>query len=193
MKNFKFLLLLMALMLLFTACAANTPAPAASADPSSAPVEAAPTAAPQEATPAVTPAEEATAAPEATSAAGAAEMAQKVKDFILNGQNDLPEAGKLHWTETFLNLVDMDREYNAYLASGGKADDVEGFAKYITDNAPVPENWKELFEAEFAKSYSEKIVKYEAISDNYYQVYVTIDGSDVPYVAVDARTGWYHG
>jgi hypothetical protein len=131
MKNFKFLLLLMALTLLFTACAANTPAPAASADPSSAPVETAQTAAP-EATPAVTPVQEATAAPDATPAAGAAEMAQKVKDFILNGQNDLPEAGKLHWTETFLNLVDMDREYSAYLASGGKADDVEGFAKYIS-------------------------------------------------------------
>lgn len=192
MKNFKFLLFLMALMLLFTACAANTPALAASSAPSSAPVEAAPTAAP-EATPAVTPAQEATAAPTATPAAGAAEMAQKVKDFILKGQEDLPEAGKLHWTESFLNLVDMESQYNAYLASGGKADDVEGFAKYITDNAPVPENWKELFEAEFAKNYGEKIVKYEAIKDNYYQVYVNIDGSDVPYVAVDARTGWYHG
>ena len=195
MKNFKFLLLLMALTLLFTACAANTPAPAASADPSAAPATdaAQATVAPQEVTPAVTPAQEATAVPEATPATGAAEMSQKVKDFILNGQNDLPEADKLHWTEAFLNLVDMESQYNAYLTSGGKADDVEGFAKYITDNAPVPENWKELFEAEFAKSYGEKIVKYEAISDNYYQVYVSIDGSDVPYVAVDARTGWYHG
>ncbi len=35
--------------------------------------------------------------------------------------------------------------------------------------------------------------RYEALENEYYQVYVTIDGEEVPYVGVNARTGYFHG
>ena len=31
------------------------------------------------------------------------------------------------------------------------------------------------------------------LGNGYYQVYVQIDGAEVPYVTVNSRTGWYHG
>lgn len=162
-------------VILLTACSANN----------NQPIET-PTAAPQ-----IT----ASAVPVATDKAitEAADMAQRTRDFILVGQTDRPEAGQYHWTEEFLNLLDMESLYADYIASGGKADDVEKFTAYITQNAPVPENWKEMFEAAFAEAYGLKIVKYELIQDTFYQVYVELDGNVVPYVVVDSRTGYYHG
>ncbi len=121
------------------------------------------------------------------------DMVQKVKEYLLHGQNDKPEADKLKWSETFLNQVDIDAVYRQYLSSGGKADDVERFAEYLTQNAPVPDNWKALFEADLMKSYGVKASRYTLIQDDLYQVYVNMDGTEVPYVAVNPRTGYYHG
>ncbi len=190
MKSFKLLVYMIVFILVFTACSANTPATVPSPAPQAEAAQS--TALPQNEASAPPAGAEATSTPRSeTGAAG--DIAQKTKDFILNGQDDRPEAGKLHWTEEFLNLVDMESLYQEYIASGLDADDVEGFAQYITENAPVPDNWKDMFEAAFAESYGETIVKYELIEDTYYQVYVSIDGSEVPYVAVNARTGYYHG
>lgn len=129
----------------------------------------------------------------ASNYSGVQEMAQKVKDYILNGQNDKPDAQKLKWSEAFLIQVDFKTVYPAYLSAGGKADDVQSFAQYLSQNAPVPGNWKELFEADLMKEYNKKASRYELIQDNLYQVYVQDNGSEVRYVVVNARTGYFHG
>lgn len=193
MKNAKTILFCLTVScFLLTACSVRIP----EATPSPIAQTNAPTIAPQgEASPAATntPENEVTAEPSGTGAGDAANMVQKTKDFILIEQLDRPEAAQYHWREPFLNLLDMESLYEEYTAAGGKADDVEGFAEYLTQNAPVPDNWKELFEADFAEQYGLKIVRYEPIQDTYYEAYVELDGSVVPYVAVNSRTGYFHG
>lgn len=125
--------------------------------------------------------------------ADAGDIAQKTKDYILNGQGDKPEAEKLKWRESFLNAVDMKDAYEKYLASGGKTDDVQGFAQYLTLNAPVPENWEALTTKDLMSTYGEKVSKITHLEDNLYQIYVIKDGSEVPYVVVNSRTGYFHG
>jgi hypothetical protein len=120
-------------------------------------------------------------------------MVQSTRDFILAGQTDRPEVRQYHWTEEFFNLLDMESLYRGYVAAGAKADDVEGFAEYLTENAPVPDNWKDIFEAGFSKTYGLEIVRYEPVRDTYYKVYAVLNGEIVPYVIVNSRTGYYHG
>ena len=122
-----------------------------------------------------------------------ANISQETKDYILTGQGDKPDADKIKWSETFLNEVDMDTVYQVYIADGGKAEDIPAFAQYLTLHAPIADNWQEMTAADLLKSYDEKISKIELISDDVYQVYVTIDGADVAYVAVNARTEYFHG
>ncbi|WP_051624284.1 hypothetical protein [Clostridium akagii] len=121
------------------------------------------------------------------------DIAAKVKDYILNGQGNKSSAESFNWNPAFLNQVDMENLYKKYIASGGQANNVENFAKYITFNAPVPSNWKELFEKTYYASYGKKISRYEYLGNDLYQVYVVINGKEVPYVAVSSRTGNYHG
>lgn len=128
-----------------------------------------------------------------SSAPEAQQIAQKTKDYLLNGQNDKIEAQQLHWSETFLNQVDIEAVYKQYLAAGGKADDIKSFAKYLTDNAPVPSNWKEMFESDLMRTYHVKVSRYEHVQGTLYQAYAKINGSEVPYVGVVSRTGWFHG
>lgn len=116
-----------------------------------------------------------------------------VKTYILEGQQELPEAGQLLWDGAFLDLVDFETEYRAYLDNGGQADDVLAFATYLTENAPAPENWKELFAQSLLENYEKTPTRYEDLGDGIYQVYVKIDDAEVPFVAVNSRTGWYHG
>jgi hypothetical protein len=117
----------------------------------------------------------------------------QVTDYILNGQSDLPEAEKLQWSESFLKQVDQEPTYQDYLTAGGAAEDVQAFAAYLTENAPCPDNWQTLFETDFASAYGEKVVRYVDLGSDFCQVYVEIDGNEVPFVAVNTRTGWYHG
>ena len=120
-------------------------------------------------------------------------ISQKVKDYILNGQGDKPEAQKLHWSERFLNNVDINSLYKKYTAGGGKADDVQKFAEYITLNAPIQSNWQDMFKKDLYDSYGQTVVKLEPLGGDMYQAYVKINGSVVPYVGVSARTGYFHG
>ncbi|MBP3038505.1 hypothetical protein J9303_03190 [Bacillaceae bacterium Marseille-Q3522] len=120
-------------------------------------------------------------------------IVSETKEYIIHGQNDKPEAGKLKWSSTFLDQVNIEAVYQQYISASGKADDIESFAKYLTENAPVSVNWKEMFEADLLKAYGEKVSKYELLQDNLYQVYVKKDGTDIPYVVVNARTGNFHG
>lgn len=121
------------------------------------------------------------------------DIARKTKDYLLNGQQDKPEADKLKWSEAFLNQVNIGAVYQKYLSGGGKADDIQSFARYLTQNAPVPDNWQELFAEDLLKKYEVKVVRYVPVQNNLYQVYVKISGKEVPYVAVNARTGYFHG
>jgi hypothetical protein len=55
------------------------------------------------------------------------------------------------------------------------------------------EAWKIAFEKSLFENYGAKPHHYEDLGDGVYQVYVEIDGKIVPYVAVDSKTGDYHG
>ena len=59
--------------------------------------------------------------------------------------------------------------------------------------AAEPEAWKITFEKSLFENYGAKPHHYEDLGDGVYQVYVEIDGKIVPYVAVDSKTGNYHG
>ena len=83
--------------------------------------------------------------------------------------------------------------YNEYVANGGNAVDVEAVAKYVTENAPISSNWQEMFKEEINSTYGEKISKVEYLEGDLYTAYVIKDGKEVPYVTVNARTGYFHG
>ncbi|MHC1723851.1 MAG: hypothetical protein AB9836_11695 [Aminipila sp.] len=125
--------------------------------------------------------------------ATATSITQKTKDYILNGQEDKPEADKIKWSETFLNEVNIDDLYQEYLSTGGTKDDIQSFALYLTENAPILDNWQDLVETDLFNAYDKKISHIEHLEDDLYQVYVNIDGSEIPYVVVNARTGYFHG
>ena len=55
------------------------------------------------------------------------------------------------------------------------------------------EYWKAEFEKSLLENYGVTPEYYEDLGGGVYQVYVKIDGKDVPYVAVDSATGDYHG
>lgn len=203
MKKFALILTgLMVIAMLLTACNAATPViniieasnTESTAPESSAPAEteAAVSSEPVQTEPAETdePVETEQAA---TSSPEAPAILQETKDYLLHGQEDKSEAEKLHWTQAFLDQVDIQAVYDEYIAAGGKADDVLSFAQYLTENAPVPGNWKELFEADLLAQYEVTPSRYEALDDGYYQVYVIMEGAEVPYVGLNARTGYFHG
>lgn len=121
------------------------------------------------------------------------DMDVKVKEYILNGQYEKPETLKLKWSNSFLNQVDIESLYNQYKAKGGNPEGIEKFAEYITLNAPIPDNWQELFKKDLYDIYGEEAVRIEYLEGDLYQVYVIKDGKEVPYVAVSARTGYFHG
>lgn len=120
-------------------------------------------------------------------------ISEKVKDYIINGQGDKPEAEKYKWSTRFLNEVNIAALYDNYIASGGNSSDIEEFAKYITLNAPILSNWEELFKEDLKDTYGEEVVKLEHLEGDLYQAYVNKDGSEVPFVVVSARTGYFHG
>ena len=121
------------------------------------------------------------------------DMVINVKDYILNGQGDKPEALKLKWSKTFLEQVDFKTMYDNYLAEGGNSDDIEAFAKYITLYAPIQSNWEELFKKDLYDIYGENLVRVEQLEGDSYQAYINVDGKEVPYVVVSSRTGYFHG
>ncbi|WP_315078528.1 hypothetical protein [uncultured Clostridium sp.] len=118
---------------------------------------------------------------------------EKVINYIINGQENKPEAEKIKWSKTFLNKVDIENLYKQYMKNGGKADDLEKFADYMTLNAPIPNDWEKLFEKDLYDTYGEKVVRLEHLQDDLYQAYIKKDGVEIPYVVVSSRTGYFHG
>lgn len=120
-------------------------------------------------------------------------VSEKVKDYIINGQENKPEAEKLKWSKTFLNQVDIESLYNQYVKNGGNSDDLAKFAEYMTLNAPILNDWEQLFEKDFYDIYGEKVVRLEHLENDLYQAYIKKGESEIPYVVVSSRTGYFHG
>lgn len=120
------------------------------------------------------------------------DISEKVKDYIINGQGNKPDAEKYKWSPSFLNSTDIAGLYDEYISAGGNSEDIEGFAKYITLSAPILSNWEELFKNDLKEKYGEEVVKLEHLQDDLYQAYVNKDGSEIPFVVVSARTGYFH-
>lgn len=126
---------------------------------------------------------------------------EKVRDYILNGQEGLDYASKLNWSQTFLNhLPDqiINRLYRAYIRANGDENNIQAFAKYLTENAPIQSNWREMFESDFAKAYGKKVAKYKKMGNGIYGIYLQEDpegkkNGGYPFVTLFARTGNYHG
>ena len=121
------------------------------------------------------------------------EIIEKVKNYILNGQEDTIEALKLKWSKSFLNNLDLESLYKDFLDANGKKDNVEDFAKYITENAPILSNWEELFKKDLYETYKEEVVKISHLDGDLYEASILINGVETPYVVVSSRTGYYHG
>ncbi len=120
-------------------------------------------------------------------------ISEKVKDYIINGQENKSEAEKLKWSKSFLNEVNIEDLYSKYIKDGGNREDIEEFATYVTLNAPILSNWEQLFKKDLYDTYSEEVVKVEYLEGDLYQAYVNKDGSEVPFVVVSSRTGYFHG
>lgn len=120
-------------------------------------------------------------------------ISDKVKDYIINGQNDLSESEKLKWSKSFLIKVNVSGLYDKYKNDGGEASDVRAFARYITENAPVLSDWDSLFKEDLYNTYGQSVTRLEHLEGDLYQAYVLEDGAEVPYVVVNARTGYFHG
>ena len=121
------------------------------------------------------------------------EIIEKTKQYLLSGQGDKPEARKLKWSASFLDQVNIESVYEEYLKSGGEAGAIPIFAEYLTLNAPIDPNWQEMIKATVSEDYGYDITKFEPLSQDTYQAYVMLDGKEVPYVVVNARTGYFHG
>ncbi|QAA33479.1 hypothetical protein [Clostridium manihotivorum] len=121
------------------------------------------------------------------------EITEKTKNYILNGQGNKAEAEKLNWSKTFLEKVNIPSLYKKYVTNGGKKDDVASFAAYMTKNAPIQNNWQDLFKKDLQDTYGEKVARIEHLQGDSYQAYVQKEGKEVPFVVVSARTGYFHG
>ncbi|WP_066894553.1 hypothetical protein [Clostridium nigeriense] len=120
-------------------------------------------------------------------------ISDRVRDYIINGQEDKSEAQKLKWSKIFLNEVNIDSLYQEYIKNGGEKNNIEELALYITENAPILSNWEELFKKDLFNSYGEVVIKLEPLGGDLYQAYVIKEGKEVPYVVVSSRTGYFHG
>lgn len=120
-------------------------------------------------------------------------ISEKIKDYIINGQENKSEAKKLKWSKRFLNEVNIEDLYSKYIKDGGNEEDIEELATYVTLNAPILSNWEELFKKDLYDTYNEEVVKLEHLEGDLYQAYVIKNGSEVPFVVVSSRTGYFHG
>ena len=121
------------------------------------------------------------------------QLIEKTKNYILTGQEDQPEAKRLKWSSEFLNQVDFSTVYENYLTAGGESGNIESFANYLTQHAPINEKWEELTKQALKETYEVDVIRFEKLDETFYQAYVMIEGKEVPYVTVNIRTGYYHG
>lgn len=101
------------------------------------------------------------------------------------------------WNPEFLAQVDFAALYSAYIKAGGDKNNVEDFAEYVEAHNPPPKNWKEIFEETIKENNGFIVTGYQLV-DKDDQIYSATlvdedDGSPCGGVAVNARTGYYHG
>lgn len=120
-------------------------------------------------------------------------ISEKVKNYILYGQDNKVEAEKIKWSKTFLDKVNIEDLYKKYLKEGGSANNIKEISEYISKNAPILSNWQELTKKDIYDIYKAEVTKFVHISGDLYQVYALINGFEKPYVVVSARTGYFHG
>ena len=128
------------------------------------------------------------------------------KNYILHGQGYYTAtAYLLNWDEDFLNLLDdktINKVYEKYLLENNPEGNIRKFAEYLTYNAPIRDNWKEIIKKKVEKKYNNiKVTKIKLESENFpniYGIYVSIDGKPqqpntdgivYPFVFVNIRTG----
>lgn len=100
------------------------------------------------------------------------DISEKVKNYIINGQSNKSEAEKIKWSKTFLNEVDIKSLYDQYISTGGNANNLEKFASYMTLNAPIVDNWEELFKKDLYDIYGEKVVRLKHLENDLYEAYI---------------------
>ncbi len=134
-----------------------------------------------------------TTKPSQSSTKNHSDITSKIKNYILNGQGDKIDQLKYKWSTAFLNRVDIESLYKQYISNWGEADNLDDFAKYMTLNAPIPSDWKELFQKDLADPHLGKISRLKFLDHDSYQAYIVLNGKEIPYVIVSSRTGYYYG
>ena len=64
---------------------------------------------------------------------------------------------------------------------------------YSCTEENVTQALNQKFKEDLKDTYGEEVVKLEHLEGDLYQAYVNKDGSEVPFVVVSARTGYFHG
>ena len=119
-------------------------------------------------------------------------LANETIEYLLNGQANVRESERLNWNPTFLRLVNLAPLHQEFVASGGSSENMEAFATFVTENAPIQENWQELFKADFLETTGIQITNLTALDNDRYRAYIEENGIEVPEVIVSARTGFYN-
>lgn len=80
-----------------------------------------------------------------------------------------------------------------HAATEAKTTESQTTETQLQEGEPSDDSWKEEFEKTLYEEYGVVPDHYEYIGNDVYQVYVKIDGKIVPYVAVNWKTGDFHG
>lgn len=100
-------------------------------------------------------------------------------------------------TESVTESNTPDRTLQSEGSNTGKTEPAATEAKTTESQSqegePSDDSWKEEFEKTLYEEYGVVPDHYEYIGNDVYQVYVKIDGKIVPYVAVNWKTGDFHG
>lgn len=100
-------------------------------------------------------------------------------------------------TESVTESNTPDSTLQSEGSNTGKAEPAATEAKTTESQSqegePSDDSWKEEFEKTLYEEYGVVPDHYEYIGNDVYQVYVKIDGKIVPYVAVNWKTGDFHG
>jgi len=112
-------------------------------------------------------------------------------DFLLNGQEEKSELERLNWNESFLNNLDLAAIHQQFVDGGADPDDVENFAVFLTQNAPISENWQQDFKAQMLAQHQVELTRFEPIGGDDFQTFTEQNGAEVPFAIVSSRTGYY--
>ena len=128
------------------------------------------------------------------------DLTQQLKGYIQFGQDGVSPEDRLNWHSGFLSRLPaaaVERLHRSFLAEGGTEDDMTAFARYVTRNAPLLNNWRALSVAAVEAEFGVRITRVEPLQiigdDNsrLYQLFILKDGLESAFVNLDARTGYF--